>query len=198
MKGRDTGMPEEDDWASFFDAACIVEKLIFAEGEVEDVADLGCGYGTFTLPVARRAQGIVYAFDIEPQLVARVRRKAHEAALTNLRAEVRDILERGTGLPSRTVDHTMIYNLLHVKEPYRCLDEAYRILRPGGTLSILHWIHDPATPRGPALSIRPRPEQCRTWAEAAGFVFVGQPDLSDCCAYHYGLLLRRPTSVRRV
>ena len=33
----------------------------------------------------------------------------------------------------------------------------------------IHWNYDPSTPRGPSMSIRPRPEDCRDWAEAAGF-----------------------------
>jgi predicted methyltransferase len=124
--------------------------------------------------------------------VARVRRRAGDAGLSNVRAEVRDFVGQGTGRPSQSVDHAMVYNLLHLEEPVRLLKEAYRILRPGGVVSIIHWKHDASTPRGPSMSIRPRPAQCRSWAEAAGFVFMRDQDLSACCEYHYGLLLRRP------
>ncbi len=197
MKGRESGMPEEANWLAFYDADCIVEKLECAKEKKESIAEFGSGYGTFTFPAAKRTSGVVHAFDIEPDLVALVQRRARDAGLVNVRAEVRDFVALGTGLPGGSVDHAMVYNLLHIEEPVRLLKEAYRILRPGGVVSIIHWKHDSSTPRGPSMSIRPRPGQCRTWAEAAGFVFMRYQDLSECCEYHYGLLLMRPQAKER-
>ena len=192
MKGRESGMPEEAYWQSFYDADCIVEKLECTKEKKESIAEFGSGYGTFTFAAASRTSGIVHAFDIEPDLVALVQRTAHDAGLSNVRAEVRDFVAQGTGLPGESVDHAMIYNLLHLEEPVRLLKEAYRILRPGGVVSIIHWKYDSSTPHGPSMSIRPRPEQCRSWAEAAGFMFMRDQNLSECCEYHYGLLFIRP------
>jgi len=185
-------MPGEDDWASFFDADCIVEKLGCAHNQAASIVEFGCGYGTFTLPVAKQTAGLVYAFDIEPDLIARVRSKALTAGLVNIRAEVRDFVAEGTGLESASVDHAMLFNILHIEEKKALLDEAYRILRPGGIVSIIHWNYDASTPRGPSMSIRPRPEQCQAWAESAGFAFLRHQDLSECCKYHDGMLLMRP------
>lgn len=190
MKARESGMPDEPYWESFFNADCIVEKLECARSGREDIAEFGSGYGTFTLPVAKRTSGTVYALDIDPDLVERLQRKASEANLGNVRASVRDFVEQGTGLADKSVDHVMIFNLLHIEDPVRLLREAYRIIRPGGVVSIIHWKHDPATPRGPSLPIRPRPEQCRAWAETAGFEFVREHDFC-CCSWHYGMLLKR-------
>lgn len=192
MNGRESGMPEEAYWQTFYDADCIVEKLECAKEKKEKIAEFGSGYGTFTFAAATRTSGIVHAFDIEPDLVALVQRRAHETGLSNVRAKMRDFVAEGTGLPSGSIDHAMIYNLLHIEEPVRLLKEAYRILRPEGVVSIIHWKYDPATPSGPSMSIRPRSAQCRRWAEAAGFVFIRDQDLSECCEYHYGLLLTRP------
>jgi SAM-dependent methyltransferase len=192
MKARDSGMPDETCWQNFFDADCIVEKLECAKEKNANLAEFGSGYGTFTIPIATRTSGVVHAFDIEPELIALVQRKAQDTGLTNIQAEVRDFVVYGTGLPGETIDHSMVYNILHIEQPVQLLKEAYRILRPGGIVSIMHWIYDPSTPRGPSMSIRPRPEQCRSWAESAGFDFIRYPDLSECCKYHYGLLLMRP------
>jgi SAM-dependent methyltransferase len=192
MKGRESGMPEESSWHAFFDADCIVQKLECAKEKRENIVEFGSGYGTFTFPVARRTSGVVQALDIEPDLIAMVRRKAAEARLSNIRAELRDFVMLGTGLPEASQDHAMIYNLLHIEEPVGLLKEAFRVLKPDGLISIIHWKVDSSTPRGPSMNIRPRPEQCRSWAEDAGFVFIRNQDLSECCSYHFGLLLKRP------
>ena len=81
MKGRESGMPEEDYWQSFFDADGVVETLFDAAGVAGDLVEFGCGYGTFTLPAARCTRGVVTALDIEPLMVARVRQKAEAQAL---------------------------------------------------------------------------------------------------------------------
>ncbi len=41
------------------------------------------------------------------------------------------------------------------------------------------------------MAIRPRPDDCRAWAEAAGLVFIRDVDLSACCQHHYGMLFKR-------
>ncbi len=37
---------------------------------------------------------------------------------------------------------------------------------------VIHWPYDPATPRGPNLEIRPRPEQIAAWAAETGLPVV--------------------------
>jgi SAM-dependent methyltransferase len=196
MKGRESGMPAEDYWETFYDADCIVVKLECAKRGDESIAEFGSGYGTFTLPAAKRTTGNVYAFDIEPELVESLNQKAQAMALPNVRSLTRDFVAQGTGLEARSVDHVMVFNLLHIEEPVKILVEALRILKPGGLVSIIHWKYDPSTPRGPSMNIRPKPEQCREWAEAAGFVFERYQDLSECCDFHYGMILSRPDHAR--
>ena len=192
MRGRESGMPEEDLWQTFFDVDCIIQQMDCAKNGTEHIVEFGSGYGTFTLSAARRTSGLVQALDIDPKLVALVRQKAVDAGLSNIRSEARDFVEQGTGLPSNSQDHAMIFNLLHLENPVQLLKEAWRVLKPGGVVSIIHWKVDSSTPRGPSMDIRPRPEQCRTWAEEVGFVFVRDQDLSQCCRYHFGVILERP------
>jgi ubiquinone/menaquinone biosynthesis C-methylase UbiE len=192
MKARESGMPDEDIWQAFFDVECMVTQLGCSKQGIENVVEFGSGYGTFTLAVAQRTRGLVHALDIEPELVARLQRKARDCKLENIRAEQRDFVADGSGLPERSMDHAMIWNLLHLRDPVALLAEAHRVLKPGGRLSIVHWKHDATTPRGPSLGIRPRPAECRAWATTAGFAFLRDVDLSACCPYHYGIVLARP------
>ncbi|HWA86196.1 MAG TPA: class I SAM-dependent methyltransferase [Opitutus sp.] len=195
MKARESGMPPEDAWSAFFDPAGILAQFLQPNSR-ETIAEFGSGYGTFALPAAQLTRGAVHAFDIESPLVSLVRQRARDSGLANLRAELRDFVATGTGLPDAGIDHAMLYNILHLEEPLALLREAHRILKPGGHLSIIHWNYDPATPRGPPLAIRPRPGQCRAWAESAGFVFVRDADFSRCAPHHYGLLLQHPARPR--
>ncbi len=191
MKARESGMPEEDYWNSFFDAECVVKKMFGDEGCEGNVVEFGSGYGTFTLPAARYTTGTVYAFDIEPDLIACLRQKSLGQSLRNVHACVRDFVADGTGLEPQTQSHAMIYNLLHVATPVELLKEAFRVLQPGGKLSVIHWRSDIPTPRGPTLDIRPSPQQCKAWMEDTGFRLIQDVDLSQCCQYHFGIVAVR-------
>ena len=190
MKGRESGMPDESYWTSFFAAEVVIDRLFgsLVEG---NIIEFGCGYGSFTVPAARRTTGQVTALDIEPEMVEFVRQKAVTFALPNIQAEVRDFVAQGTGLDAGSQAHAMIFNLLHLEQPVSLLREAYRTLQDGGVLSVIHWRSDIPTPRGPSLEIRPTPEQCQGWMADAGFRAIESVDLQSCCPYHFGLLARR-------
>ncbi len=191
MKIRESGMPDEVHWASFFDGEAAVGKL-FGAAEVQgDVIEFGCGYGSFTMPAARRTSGLVTALDMEPEMIAVVRGKAAELGLTNIRAELRDFMADGAGVAAGSQAHAMIFNLLHLAQPQDLLREARRTLREGGVLSVMHWRSDIPTPRGPPLEIRPTPQQCRRWMADAGFRNVEAVDLQEACPFHFGLTGRR-------
>lgn len=194
-KGRESGMPAAERWESFFDADCVLAKLD-CDSDCGDVLEFGCGYGTFTEAAAKVVRGTVHALDIEPEMIETTTRRLEQAWLTNFRAELRDFVADGSGRPEASVDYAMLFNLLHIERPVDLLREAYRALVPGGKLGVIHWNYDPATPRGPSMEIRPRPEQCRLWAKEAGFEFVRFESLA-CCAHHYGIVFRRPEREER-
>ncbi len=187
MKIRESDMPLEEEWSRFFDPEKTL-TLLGVNHETGDVADFGCGYGTFTIPAAEIVSGKVYAFDIEPDMVDSVKRKARALNLGNVVAIVRDFVSKGSGLMDESVEYVFLFNILHLEKPERLLLEAYRILKHGCRVGIIHWNYDQSTPRGPPMAIRPRPEQSRLWAESVGFVFVQMLDLKP---FHYGLILKK-------
>lgn len=191
MKARESGMPEEAYWQSFFAAEAALDQLLQPLESADEIVEFGCGYGTFTLPAARRTTGHLTALDIEPTMVAAVAAKAAAAGLNNVHAVQRDFVLEGTGLADGSQAHAMVFNLLHLEDPLALLREARRVLRPGGEISVIHWRTDIPTPRGPSLSIRPTAEQCTGWLQEAGFTGVQQVGLGDSCPYHYGLLAWR-------
>ncbi len=171
VKVRDSGMPEESYWSTCFNPRCVVEKLDCAES-CRGLVEFGCGYGLFTVAAARLVRGPVFALDIEPEMVATTAEKVRKAGLTNVVVEQMDFIGEGCGRPDSSIDHAMLFNILHLENPVGLLREAFRALVPGGKVSIIHWRSDIETPRGPSLEIRPRPEQCRRWGEQAGLNLV--------------------------
>jgi len=185
MKGRESGMPEKEMWEGFFNPAEIL-SIMGLGNTVKDIAEFGCGYGTFTIPAAKSARGTVYAIDIEKEMIALTKKEAARHNLRNIKTMLRDFMADGTGLKNESVDYVMLFNILHVDHPEILLKESFRILRPQGKLAIIHWNYDPSTPRGPSMDIRPKPEQCIRWAEKAGFIKSEQHDLKP---HHYGIIL---------
>jgi len=192
MKGRESGMPDEDYWDSFFQPEGILDRMLVTQGGCYNLLEFGCGYGTFSLPAAKRTQGTVTALDIEPVMVELVAERAKADGLLNVRTEMRDFVEHGTGAPDCSQGHAMVFNLLHIEDPLALLREAYRTLRPGAILSVIHWRSDIETPRGPPLDIRPKPEQCASWLSDTGFDSVVHVDLGASAPYHFGLVAQRP------
>ncbi len=190
MKTRESGMPEERTWAALFRPGETLAALGLRAHRAT-VVDLGCGYGTFAIPAAERvAGGVVHAFDIDPEMVAATRRKAERAGLANLVGHCGDLVTDGTGLDDACADFVMLFNLLHAAERDRLLAEALRVLRAGAVLAVMNWNPDPATPRGPSMAIRPRPDDCRRWLVEAGFA-LRSPEL-DLPPHHYGIVAWKP------
>ncbi len=154
MRVFDSGMPDESYWNSLFDIKKIVDWL-----DVKNVAgpivEIGCGYGTFTVPVAKAAAGELYSFDIDPVMIATAESNVQKSSVPNVRFILRDTLEHGTGLDDASCGMVLLFNILHFTERKKMIDEATRILKPGGKLAIIHWRKDIATPRGPAFDTRP-------------------------------------------
>ncbi|HVU15523.1 MAG TPA: methyltransferase domain-containing protein [Candidatus Didemnitutus sp.] len=187
MKVPESGMPAEAYWESLFDVPLTLDRLAIRP-PIADVIELGCGYGTFTIPVAQQIDGTIHTFDIERAMVDRTLVRATGAGVANINAIVRDVLSAGFGLADQTCGACLLFNILHCPNPEALLNEAARVVRTGGRVLVTHWRSDIVTPRGPPLSIRPRPEQVHAWATAAGL----RPDAPvHLPPWHFGIVLRK-------
>lgn len=105
-------------------------------GRALEVADIGCGTGTFAIELAR-AGASVQAIDGDPGILARARAKDTEARVTWR-------LGRADSIPlaSDSVDRVVFSLVLHhLSDAVKAaaLDEARRVLRPGGRVHIADW-----------------------------------------------------------
>ncbi len=153
----------------------VVARLGLREGM--RVADVGAGTGYFTLPMAAAvgASGSVDAVDLQPAMLERLRGKLrHPAAPANVRLHDGDAAR--TGLEDAAVDLYFLANVYHELDARPLmLQEARRVLRPGGRLAILDWRADLVPPPGPPAEHRMPVEQVLRELMAADWR-TGYPD----------------------
>jgi ubiquinone/menaquinone biosynthesis C-methylase UbiE/DNA-binding transcriptional ArsR family regulator len=100
-----------------------------------DVADLGAGEGLISQLLARNARQ-VWCIDNSPKMVEVGTELARKNGLTNLSYKLGDIEQ--VPLADESVDLAILSQALHhARHPQKAVDEAHRILRPGGQLLIL-------------------------------------------------------------
>ena len=185
MKIRESGMPDENYWESFFDVKNIFSRLQL-DNHIINVVEFGSGYGTFTIPAAKIIKGKIHAYDIDKKMTSRLVQRIKEEKLSNVIIQKTDFLSEGTLLHDNSVDYAMLFNILHAENPIELLTEAFRILKHGGKIAIIHWIYSSTTPRGPSMNIRPKPEQCIEWMKSAGFTI--KSDIISLPPYHFGIV----------
>jgi SAM-dependent methyltransferase len=184
MKIRDSGMPDEAYWESLFDVPLIIARLGISR--YRDVAELGCGYGTFSIPISKAISGTLHTFDVDADMIARTRQRAAGLPIV---CDYRDIMDAGFGVE---VDAVLLFNILHCEQPIELLRQA---ANAGQEVLVIHW-RCGDTPRGPKLDIRPTPVQIIEWGQMAGLAPI--TDVIDLPPWHYGLKLssNRPRELR--
>jgi len=113
-------------------------KLLKAAGleQGDKVLEVGCGPGFFTIPAARivGGEGRVYAVDIHPRAVMRVKEKIEKVALSNITASC--VNASDTQLPGESVDLAFLFGLRYIAGGLEnVVFELHRVLKPGGILS---------------------------------------------------------------
>lgn len=160
--------PDRDEWNK---PDLIMDALGIADGAV--VGDLGAGGGWFTIRLARRVgpNGIVYAQDIQPQMIEAINRRVQHEGVAN----VRTVLGTPTDpkLPSG-LDAVLIVDAYHeMDDPARpdviltLLKNVATALHAQGRIGVVDFLPGGGGP-GPAAEDRVDPDAVIRAAEAAG------------------------------
>lgn len=102
------------------------------------VADIGTGGGYYVMRVAPVVgpRGLVYAQDLTPSLLAKVRRRAEAAGHRNVRYVLGS--QANARLPAGSVDVALMIHMYHeIEQPYLLLDRLRASLKPGGRIVIV-------------------------------------------------------------
>lgn len=173
---------EHHDWAEALDdpardatqkPAEVVAAMAITEGMV--VADVGAGTGYFEPHLSRAvgASGRVLALDIDPALVAHMRRRFADEGLANV--EARLVGPSEPGLMARSVDRVLIIDTWHhMTDRVAYARKLREALTPGGKLVIVDYPAD--APKGPPPELRLSTEAVVADLEAAGFVAHVAPE----------------------
>jgi ubiquinone/menaquinone biosynthesis C-methylase UbiE len=123
----------------------ILDRVGIQTGEC--VLELGPGPGAFTVDSARRvgSEGWIIAVDIQPEMIAQVEERVREANLSNVETHVASAYE--LPLENESIDRAFLVTVLpEIPDQNHALTELWRVLKPGGRLSITEEFMDPDYP----------------------------------------------------
>ncbi|OGO78982.1 MAG: methyltransferase type 12 [Clostridiales bacterium GWB2_37_7] len=190
MKYRESGMPSEQLWDTFFDPLNTLKQME-VDQNIRTLIDIGCGYSTFLIPAAQLISGTAIGIDIDNEMIDISKKKVQENKITNIELlhgeisypDIISVIERY----KEEIDYITLFNILHCEEPIDLLKKVHDLLADNGTIGVIHWKRE-ETPRGPSIEIRPKPEMIIDWASKAGFDLKKQVELPP---YHFGLIFTK-------
>jgi ubiquinone/menaquinone biosynthesis C-methylase UbiE len=155
--------PDRDRWQR-------PDRIMDALGvaDASRVADVGAGSGWFTIRLARRVgpQGVVYAEDVQQEMLNAISRRVRREGLSN----VRPVLGRGADprLPEGSLDVVLIVDAYHeIEDRVAMLTNAARSLKPQGRIGVIDFKVEGGGP-GPDADDRVDPELVVVDATRAG------------------------------
>jgi ubiquinone/menaquinone biosynthesis C-methylase UbiE len=140
------------------------------------VCDMGSGNGFYTLQLARLVgpRGVVYAVDIQPEMLQMLVRNAAEARLANIRPVLGTPVD--PRLPAGEIDMMLCVDVYHeFSHPEAMLSKIRQSLAPDGQLVLVEFRgEDPSVPIKPLHKMTKA--QVRAELEPAGFEMVREFD----------------------
>jgi len=108
------------------------------------VLEAGCGVGAQTILLAGNSpQAQFVSVDISPESLARAHARISEAGYPNVTFRQADICS--LKFPAETFDHVFVcFTLEHIPDPLVALANFIKVLRPGGTITVIEGDHGSA------------------------------------------------------
>lgn len=150
-------------------------------GSTEIWADLGCGIGYFTLPLAGRVSRVI-ALDAQLEMLETLFLRASEDRVEN----IDPVLATMPPLPlcDESIDSVLLVNVLHeVEEREVLVREIHRVLKPGGRVIVVDFQKRPSQ-CGPPV------EERISYQEAMALFDSFQPVMNWQLEEYYQLELR--------
>lgn len=136
---------------------------------IEDLLDIGTGTGRMLELFAGRAERAV-GIDLSREMLAVARANLDKAGLRNCLVRQGDMYQ--LPLPDQSFDAVIVHQVLHyADEPAEAIEEAARVLKPGGRLIVVDFApHDLENLRSEHAHRRLgfRDDEIAGWAKAAG------------------------------
>lgn len=153
-------------------------------------ADLGCGAGSWVLPLAEILEdGVVFAVDVQEEPLSALAGKARHQGLKNITTITADLESEVPGIQSESLDLVVIANVLfQLEDKEAVFREARRVLKKGGKLLIVDWKTE--VPLGPKHGKISKLD-VKNIAQKAGFTLVRDLE-QETGIYHYGLVFTKP------
>jgi protein-L-isoaspartate O-methyltransferase len=183
----DLGLLESPDRAAWQKPDQIMDALHIADGST--VADIGAGAGWFTIQLARRVgpNGVVYAQDIQRQMLEAIKRRVTREGLKNV--ETVQASGSDPNLPVAALDGVVMvdaYQEVEVEDRVTYLKNLARALKPNGLIGIVNYKPGRGGP-GPQENVRIAKAAVEADVRAAGLRVVDQ----EVLPYQYLLVLGR-------
>ncbi|RJS79328.1 methyltransferase domain-containing protein [Methanophagales archaeon] len=102
----------------------------------QKVLEVGCGPEFFTIPATKIVgeEGFVYAVDVHPLAIERVKDKIEKEGIKNVKPILANASD--TGLPDQSIDLAFLFGLRYIACGLEnVVPEIHRILKDGGVLS---------------------------------------------------------------
>jgi ubiquinone/menaquinone biosynthesis C-methylase UbiE len=182
--------PDRDAWQ---EPDRVMDALGIGEGS--HVADIGAGGGWFTIRLSVRVgpNGLVYAEDIQPQMIEAIDRRVKRENRRNVKLVPGTPLD--PKLPPGKLDAALIVEAYNeMEQPVVLLRNVARALKalPQGRLGIIEHKKDGFGP-GPPMEERVAPERIIRDAEQAGLRLVSHETF---LRYQYMLVFGKPSSAK--
>lgn len=150
----------------------IMDAMAIADASV--VADIGAGSGWFTIRLARRVgpQGLVYAEDVQRDMITAISRRVNREGLVNVRAQLGS--RNDPKLPEKSLDAALLVDAYHeIEDRVGVLRNLARALKPQGRIGVIDFRLDGTGP-GPEPDERVSPDVVVKDAEEAGLRLIRQ------------------------